>query len=79
MKGIKTSLIIEAAGLWLTTQWGQAALDEARVISLQDGLLTIACLSPALANEIKFREKALIDVLNEKFGPETVSRLKFML
>ena len=79
MKSIASSMVVEFVSQWIQSQWGAAANDQARVVSLKGKTVTIACLSAAMANEIKFHERALLAAINRKFGEDTVIKFKFLL
>ena len=58
---------------------GMIILEEVRVLHVKKTVLTIACLNPALANEIKFLQDQIIESINKQFGEKTVEKIKFML
>jgi len=47
-------------------------------LHVRDGTLTVATLSPALAQELKLREREIIDGINAKLGRIAVSGLRFL-
>lgn len=47
-------------------------------LHVRDGTLTVATLSPALAQELKLREREIIDGINAKSGRKVVSALRFL-
>jgi predicted nucleic acid-binding Zn ribbon protein len=76
---------VEAA---LVVEKAQAIVDEflpkkesklAKVLYLKNQLLTVACLSSTVAQEIKLNEPQIINRLNQQFNKEIVKRLRFLL
>lgn len=79
MRGIQASLAVEFFHELMKNEWGSQIEELARAISLKNKILTIACLNSVMANEIKMREDKFVNLINEKFGIDTVERLKIML
>ena len=79
MKSIKASLAVEHLQKLIEQEWGNAVKDQVKVISLKNQVISIACLNPALASEIRLRELRFINNLNNEFGHETVKKMKIML
>ena len=48
------------------------------MISLKRQILTISCVNPIIAQEIKFKHNKFINAINEKFGKDTVKKLKIV-
>ena len=79
MRGVRASLVVEYFNQLLVEKWGQAIADEARGLHVKKKTLTIACMSGAVASEIKLSELSLLESINKKFGKETVTKFKIML
>jgi len=79
MKSVEASMVVEFVNSWFVAEWGEMMKTEAKAMSLKNDLLTIACMSSVAANEIKLREKLLLVTVNEKFGENTITHIKFML
>lgn len=45
--------------------------------SLKDGVLTVSVESAAAANELRYREAALIEKINAAFGQEIIRRILY--
>ena len=57
------------------------AISEGRfeVISFRNGLLTIACSSPAQAANLQTESQEIIDKINSKLGESKVKRMRFKI
>ncbi len=58
---------------------GDKLKDSVMAISVRDKILSVACLSSIVAQELRFKEKKIIDTLNGKFGKEVVRKIKYVL
>lgn len=58
--------------------FGQEVMKKLKFMSCQEGILTIACLSSVLAQDLKNREKEIIGKLNGFYGRRVVERLKLI-
>lgn len=77
-KTIKAAVVVEQAGYLLQQIMPQLKIGEYKVLSLKFGTLTIAAISPVLAQEIKMRREPILEVLNETFPNSDIKRLKFV-
>lgn len=60
------------------TLWQGKMKDRAKALYLKDQVLTIAVLSPILAQELKTKEDEIQEYINKKLGTEAVIKLKFI-
>ncbi len=58
---------------------GDKLKDGVMAINVRDKILSVACLSSIMAQELRFKEKEIIDALNEKFEKEVVKKIKYVL
>ncbi len=49
--------------------------NDIRLISLRNKTLTLGIASSVLANELRMRETEIVEVINQKLGKETISRV----
>ncbi|MFA6533612.1 MAG: DUF721 domain-containing protein [Patescibacteria group bacterium] len=58
---------------------GTPAGKKVRALYLKDKTLTVACLSPAIAQELQLNQRRAIQLLNGRFGgEELVKKLRFI-
>ena len=58
--------------------WTGKMKDRAKALYLKDQTLTIAVLSPVLAQELKTREDEIQTYINKKLGTEAVIKMRFI-
>jgi predicted nucleic acid-binding Zn ribbon protein len=58
--------------------WQGKMKDRAKPLYLKDQTLTVAVLSPVLAQELKSREDEVQSYINKKLGTEAVIKLRFI-
>ncbi len=58
---------------------GDKLKDSVMAISVRNKILSVACLSSVVAQELRFKEKEIINTLNERFGKEVVEKIKYVL
>ena len=75
---VTASLVVEFVTARIQEFWGIKAAEMAKVVSLKKGVLAISCINSIIAQEIKFKHNKLINATNEKFGKDTVKKLKIV-
>jgi hypothetical protein len=75
---VEASLVLELFTRKARDLFDPSVLDSMRPLYLKDEILTIAVLSPVLAQEIKLNEQAIISYINEKTGRTAVTQLRFL-
>lgn len=50
-----------------------------RALSVKNKVLTISCVSAALAQEIKMREKVITERVNKELGDTMIERIRYLL
>jgi hypothetical protein len=78
-KQVTAALVCEEFDRLLVRVFGAQMENLGKAMYLKDKVLTIACLSPVVAGEIKMREKILIEKINEVFGGEHVVGLRLLM
>ena len=63
---VTAALICDDFDNLLKEYWGDASKNKAKAIYFKNNTLTIACLSSAMAQEIKLNEQKILSVLNDK-------------
>lgn len=76
---VQAGLAVEAANDFIKSEWGQKALDLAKGISLKRGTITIAAANAIMSQEIKFKQKEIMDFINKKIGQSAVKKLVIII
>jgi len=74
---IEAAMILKEFEQILCSIFGDAVKFKIKVVSFKDGTVKLSSLSSILAQEIQLREKKILARLNQKFGQETVLKIKF--
>lgn len=77
-KQVTAALVCEEFDKLMLKVIGEKVKNMAQTMYLKDKVLTIACLSPLVAGELKMREEGLVEKVNQKFGQGVVERLRFL-
>lgn len=77
-KGVNASMIVAEANRLLLEFFGETSYQHAQAMYFKNATLTFACLSSVVAQEIKLNEKSLMDKINQKFGANTVIKIKYL-
>ncbi len=75
---VQASLVCAEVDKLIANLWGEAGTASARALYLKNNILTVACLSSSMAQEIRLHEDEIIMAINKKFGP-VVERLSYQL
>ncbi|HDQ23002.1 MAG TPA: DUF721 domain-containing protein [Candidatus Uhrbacteria bacterium] len=78
-KNIETALIIEEFLNFLEKEFGSIILKKIKPLYIKNGILSLACVSPAVVQEVNFKKEFLIDKINQKFRGEPLKDIKFIL
>jgi predicted nucleic acid-binding Zn ribbon protein len=62
----------------IETLWEGKMKDRAKALYLKDHTLTVAVLSPVLAQELKSRESEIQEYINKKLGTEAVMKMRLI-
>lgn len=77
-KGVKAALIVDEANQTLSKLFGQAGQRTTKAVYFKNNTLTFACLSSIVAQEIRLNEKNILARLNQKFGENTVKKIRYL-
>ena len=75
---IEAAMVVEKAEEIIKEVLGKAVLKKFKVMYLKDNVLTIACLSSVLSQELKLNQAEIIKRLNNYFKKEVVEKLRFL-
>lgn len=78
VKGVRAALLIDKADDFLKQKWGAQAEKHARALYVKNRILTIACLSSIMAQEIRMQEKQLLAWLNAGGGGVAVEKVRYL-
>jgi len=78
MRGVSGAMAVEEASKLLISIFGSTARNTCQVMPIKNRILLIACLSSVLEDEIKKREKEIIDNINRKIGECVVEKIRFL-
>lgn len=78
MRQVKAAMVLERVKAFFIKEFGDYILNKARPMYVKDRILNIACISSVLSQEIKYREKKIIKLINEEFGNRTIEKIRFI-
>ncbi len=76
---VKTSLIIEEFSKVIKRIFGANISKKIKPLYVKNRILTVACLSSVMVQEINFKRAEIIKKINEKMGEEALLDIKFTL
>jgi len=78
---VTAALVCEEFDKLIFEIWGEIIKTSARAMYLREKVLTVACLSPVVSQEIKMKEQELLQKLNEKFSAteKIVERIRILI
>lgn len=76
---VEASIVCGAVDKELIRIFGEELGNQARALYYRDKTLTLAVLSSVLAQEIRFREGEILDFLDDKFGPQVVEKIRYLM
>lgn len=75
---IEASLVVEAANSIIAELLGKDAIKYAQVVYVKNQILTIACLSSVIAQEIKLNEQTILAKIKEKVGGPAILKIRYL-
>ncbi len=78
---VTAALVCEEFDKILREVFGAELENNAKTMYLKDKILTVACLSPVVAQEIRIKEIQLLEKINDKFSGsnKTVERIRLLM
>jgi len=76
---VKTSLIIEEFEKKIKEIFGANLSKKIKPLYIKNRILTIACLSSVMAQEISFKKNEIIEAINKIFKEEVLREIRFTL
>lgn len=77
-KSVTAALVCDEFNKIILEIWGDKMENMAQAMYLKDKVLSVACLSSVVAQEIKMKEEELLGKLNNKFGSGVVEGLRLL-
>ena len=71
---INPGLVCEFVNEKILELWGKMGQENAKAISFKNKLLKINCAHSVMAQELSFKKQRIINLVNEKFGNDSVIR-----
>ncbi len=59
--------------------WGAEMMERIRGVSIKNGVLNVACLSSSAAQEVKLREKEILNKINEGRERPIAERIRIIM
>ena len=78
MRGVAGAMAVEEASRLLISIFGSTASNTCQVMPIKNRVLLIACLSSVLEDDIKKREKEIVNSINRKIGECVVEKIRFL-
>lgn len=78
IKGVRSAMLIEDVNTFLRDTWGAEAEKYAKAMYVKNKVLTIACLSSVMAQEIRMKEKSLLEKINGENGEKVVTKIQYL-
>lgn len=75
---IQAALVCDKFNQLTMEIWGPKVENQIRAMYVKDKILTVACLSSVLANEVRLKESRLSKMVNEHFGQPIVDRIRIL-
>ncbi len=78
MKSVAAAVVVDFSDQILINELGADNVGRIKTQSINNGVLTIYVDGSVLAQEVKFYESELLEQINNKFGENTVIKLKIV-
>ncbi|MCF6276537.1 MAG: DUF721 domain-containing protein [Candidatus Magasanikbacteria bacterium] len=78
-KQIETSSIIEIAEEIMKEFFGKDSVTLTRPLFLKNRTLTVSCASSVMAQELRLRQKELVEEINKKVGKNEIDAIRYLL
>ena len=75
---VQASMVVEAFSEVVAEILGKQVSKKVKAMYLKDNILTIACLSSVLAQEVQLNQRKIINKINKKFDKTVVEKLRFL-
>ena len=76
---VNTALVIKEFEDYIKGNLGQVVAKKVRPLYIKDKILTVACLSSVVVQELRFKKADILKLINQKFGKEALKEIKFII
>ncbi|MFA5188821.1 MAG: DUF721 domain-containing protein [Patescibacteria group bacterium] len=76
---VKTSLIIEEFKEIIIKIFGSNLGKKIKPLYIKNNILTVACLSSVMAQEMNFRKAEILEKINAKFSPDFIKDIRLVI
>jgi hypothetical protein len=77
-RGVTAALAVEEANKIIKELFGDEIQKYAQAVYLKNEVLSIACLSSVVAQEVKINEKKIIEKIAKKFSQNIVKKINYL-
>lgn len=74
----QAGLVVQFVNQKIKELWGQKAQAQARALHLKSGVLTVACQHAVMAQELRFKESRIKQMVAEKFPGNVLRKFKII-
>lgn len=78
-ENIEKAMVIEAFSDLLATYFGQIISRKIKPLYIKNKILTVACLSSVVVQELNFKKAEMVSSINDKFQKEAIKDIKFVI
>ncbi|MAF13396.1 MAG: hypothetical protein CMI53_00680 [Parcubacteria group bacterium] len=78
-KNLEAFKILDEFNGVIESIFGEAVRKKIKPLMVEDGTLSVACLSSVLAEKIKTKERIILEELNRPYRAKVVVHLKFII
>ncbi len=76
---VEAAVVCEKFGEVIKETFGQAWQQNCKPLYIKNRTITVACLNNVVAQEVKLREKGLLESLEKKLEKKLVERIRFVI
>jgi len=77
-KQVEAGLIVEYVNQLICEFWGKKGQEQAKAKFIKNKILTILTANSAIAQEIKFKQNKIKDLVNDKYKNRVINQLKII-
>ncbi len=76
---VEKALAIEEFNKVLKGYFGAIIIKKVKPLYIKNGILTVACLSSVMIQELGFKKEEIIKKINDKFAKEVIRDIRFIV
>jgi len=78
-QNVQTALVVEEFEKILQEIFGQFILKKVKPLFIKNKIITLACLSSVVSQDVNLRKDEIIRKVNNKFKTEVITNIKFRI